>query len=260
MGSLNEFSIVTRAFLKVYRWQQIDTIPFVKLNKTVDQCKIALVSSAGLVLPNQTPFSKKIISGDSSHREIPNNTDVQKLIESHRSRSFDQTGLPWVPPSPNMPTVDTATLYPGMCLLEGTNLSEGRGTTKPFEWIGAPWIDGCNLAKKLNLLALNGVLFRQIHFKPEFSKYAKEMCSGVQVHITDRLNARPTEISLHLISTIMASYPDQFEFRSRFFNLLTGTDQIQEALLNSKSVTEISQSWQPKNTQFDKKRQAHFIY
>ena len=72
MGSLNEFSIVTRAFLKVYRWQQIDTIPFVKLNETVDQCKIALVSSAGLVFPNQTPFSKKIIGGDSSHREIPN--------------------------------------------------------------------------------------------------------------------------------------------------------------------------------------------
>lgn len=93
MGSLNEFSIVTRAFLKVYRWQQIDTIPFVKLNKTVDQCKIALVSSAGLVLPNQTPFSKKIIGGDSSHREIPNNIDVQKLIESHRSRSFDRTGM-----------------------------------------------------------------------------------------------------------------------------------------------------------------------
>ena len=173
---------------------------------------------------------------------------------------FDQTGLPWVPPSPNMPTVDTATLYPGMCLLEGTNLSEGRGTTKPFEWIGAPWIDGCDLAKKLNQLALNGVLFRQIHFKPEFSKYAKEMCSGVQVHITDRLTARPTEISLHLISTIMASYPDQFEFRSRFFNLLTGADPIQEALLYSKSVTEISQSWPPKNTQFDKKLQAHFIY
>jgi len=173
---------------------------------------------------------------------------------------FDQTGLQWVPPSPNMPTIETAMVYPGMCLIEGTNLSEGRGTTKPFEWIGAPWIDSYDLAEKLNRLNLDGVLFRQIHFKPEFSKYAKEMCGGVQIHITDRLTARPTEISLHLISIVIASYPDQFEFRSRFFNLLTGTDKIQEALLNNKSITEISQSWQHKSMQFDKKRQAHLIY
>ena len=173
---------------------------------------------------------------------------------------FDQTGLQWVPPSPNMPTVETAMVYPGMCLIEGTNLSEGRGTTKPFEWIGAPWIDGYDLAEKLNQLNLGGVLFRQIHFKPEFSKYAKEMCHGVQIHITDRLTARPVEISLHLISIVIASYPDQFEFRSRFFNLLAGTDKIQEALLNNKSITKISQSWQYKSMQFEKKRQAHLIY
>ena len=172
---------------------------------------------------------------------------------------FDQTGLPWVPPSPNMPTVNTAMLYPGTCLIEGTNLSEGRGTTKPFEWIGAPWIDGNDLAKKLNQLNLDGVLFRQIHFKPEFSKHAKKMCSGVQVHITNRLTARPVEISLYLISVVMASYPE-FEFQSHFFNLLTGTDKTQDALLNNKPIAEINHSWQRKNAQFDKKRQAHLIY
>ena len=178
----------------------------------------------------------------------------------NRSMWFDQTGLQWVPPSPNMPTVDTAVTYSGMCLIEGTNLSEGRGTTKPFEWVGAPWINGYDLVEKLNQLDLEGVLFRQIHFKPEFSKYAKEMCHGVQIHITDRMSAKPIEILLHLISTIIESYPDQFQFRSRFFNLLTGTDKIQEALLNNTPVTKISQSWQHKSKQFQKKRQAYLIY
>ena len=107
---------------------------------------------------------------------------------------------------------------------------------------------------------LEGVLFRQIHFKPEFSKYAKEMCDGVQIHITDRVSAKPTEILLHLISAIIESYPDQFQFRSRFFKLLTGSDKIQEALLNNTPVTKISQSWQHKSKQFQKKRQAYLIY
>ena len=100
----------------------------------------------------------------------------------HRDEWFDETSLPWVMPSPNMPTLDTATVYPGQVLLEGTNLSEGRGTTRPFEFFGAPWIDGFVLAKKLNELHLPGVKFREVWFTPTFSKFKGELCGGCQLH------------------------------------------------------------------------------
>ncbi|MBI1927417.1 DUF1343 domain-containing protein [Candidatus Poribacteria bacterium] len=149
-----------------------------------------------------------------------------------RSMWYDQTGLPWVPPSPNMPTLETATLYPGTCLIEGTNLSEGRGTTKPFEWIGSPWMDSDKWAETLNDLDLPGVRFRPVHFKPAFSKYANEQCHGVQIHVMERDTAKPTEIVLHLISTALRDYPEQFEFRQSsgryFFDLLAGTDSLRD--------------------------------
>ncbi|MCX7975154.1 MAG: DUF1343 domain-containing protein, partial [Candidatus Aminicenantes bacterium] len=103
-----------------------------------------------------------------------------------RKMWFDETGLPWVIPSPNMPTLDTATVYPGQVLFEGTNVSEGRGTTKPFELCGAPWIDGYELAKKMNSLNLPGVRFREAWFTPTFSKYRGELCGGVQIHVFNR--------------------------------------------------------------------------
>jgi uncharacterized protein YbbC (DUF1343 family) len=99
---------------------------------------------------------------------------------------FDGTGLPWVPPSPNMPTLDTATVYPGTCLIEGTNLSEGRGTTRPFEWVGAPYLDPHELSEGLNGRALPGVTFRPLRFTPSFHKWAGKSCGGVQVHVSDR--------------------------------------------------------------------------
>ena len=145
-----------------------------------------------------------------------------------RAMWYDQTGLPWVPPSPNMPTVETATVYPGICLIEGTNLSEGRGTTKPFEWIGAPWINAERWGDTLNNLDLPGVHFRSIHFTPTFSKYADEMCQGVQVHFTDRDLFKPVVVAFHLIATARQAYPDQFEFiksRGQYFFDLFGWDR-----------------------------------
>lgn len=108
-----------------------------------------------------------------------------------RSMYSDETGLPWAMPSPNMPTVETAVVYPGGCLLEATNLSEGRGTTRPFEIVGAPFLEGWRLADSLNALGLGGVRFRPIQFEPTFNKHAGKLCEGVFVHVTDRLVFEP---------------------------------------------------------------------
>src|SRR5439155_9490142 len=117
-----------------------------------------------------------------------------------RSMYFDETGLPWVLPSPNMPTLETAIVYPGQCLLEGTNLSEGRGTTRPFELCGAPRIDARKLAGRLNDEKLPGVVFRPVRFQPTFHKFAGQPCGGVQLHVTDRAGFQPVQTSLTLLA------------------------------------------------------------
>jgi uncharacterized protein YbbC (DUF1343 family) len=129
-----------------------------------------------------------------------------------REMWYDQTGLPWVILSPGIPKLDTATVYPGMCFIEGTNLSEGRGTALPFEIAGAPWLDGYELAQPLNRLALPGVHFRPLHFVPSASKHAGQTCCGVQVHVTDRAAFRPTVTGLHVIAACRAQAPGKFEF------------------------------------------------
>lgn len=177
---------------------------------------------------------------------------------------YDQTGLPWVPPSPNMPTVETAALYPGTCFLEGTNLSEGRGTTKPFEWTGAPWIDAERWADELNDIALPGIYFRPIYFTPTFSKYANQPCHGVQVHVTDRDRIKPIEVGLHLIATAQQLYPDHFHFlqnRGRyFFDLLAGTDEARLRLTSGESPSMIVQSWEGEVESFAERRRPYLLY
>ena len=181
-----------------------------------------------------------------------------------RGMWYDQTGLPWVLPSPNMPTLETAMLYPGTCLLEGTNLSEGRGTTKPFEWMGAPWIEPERWANTLNNLDLPGTHFRPIHFTPTFSKYADQECYGVQVHVTDRNQFKPVDVALHLIATARRDYSDQFEFienRGRyFFDLLAGTDEPRLRLMKCESPTEIVQSWEAAVEKFTERCRPHLLY
>ena len=147
---------------------------------------------------------------------------------------YEDTGLQWVPPSPNMPTLTTATLYPGLCLFEGTNMSEGRGTTKPFEYIGAPWCDGERWAQTLNVLGLPGVLFRPIVFTPapvnENTKHAKQTCGGVAIHITDRERFRPIETALHmlttLLTTLISEYRDYLVFLTPHFDRLAGNNWL----------------------------------
>ena len=130
-----------------------------------------------------------------------------------RAMWFDQTGLPWVVPSPNMPTLDTAMVYPGMCLLEATNISEGRGTTRPFEIFGAPFIDAEILRRELNDLKLSGVFFRENYFQPTFHKSAGELCRGAQLHVLDRDKFRPFKTGVEIIKRIRQIHGDQFQWK-----------------------------------------------
>jgi uncharacterized protein YbbC (DUF1343 family) len=130
----------------------------------------------------------------------------------NREMWFDQTGLPWVMPSPNMPALDTATVYPGMCLLEGTNISEGRGTTRPFEIFGAPFINAGKFCTELNALKLPGVFFRESYFQPTFHKFAAELCGGAQIHVTNREAFHPFGTGVEIIKHIRKTCPEDFEW------------------------------------------------
>lgn len=177
-----------------------------------------------------------------------------------REMRFDETGLPWVIPSPNMPTPDTAEVYPGQVLLEGTNLSEGRGTTRPFELCGAPWVDGYDLARALNKLNLGGVTFREAWFTPTFSKYQGEQCGGVQVHVTNRAAFRPVSVSLHILSVVRAMYPDKFEFLPDYFDKLLGTASVRKALEQGKPAAEILRGFEKPLEDFRALRKRFLLY
>jgi len=177
-----------------------------------------------------------------------------------RAMWFDETGLPWVIPSPNMPTLDTAIVYPGQVCIEGTNVSEGRGTTKPFELFGAPWIDGFDLARKLDALGLPGVKFREAWFTPSFSKFAGESCGGAQVHVTDRNAYRPFETALHIVRTIREMYPDKFAFHADYFDKVMGMAKVREALEKSLPIAEIMKDYEPGLQAFAQARKAYLLY
>ncbi|MBX3120136.1 MAG: DUF1343 domain-containing protein [Fimbriimonadaceae bacterium] len=130
-----------------------------------------------------------------------------------RAQYHDETGLLWAMPSPNMPTVDTAVVYPGQCLLEGTKLSEGRGTTRPFESFGAPFIDGWKLADSLNAIQLPGVFFRPVQFMPTFQKFKGEVCQGCFIHVTDRRDFRPVLSTVAILQEVVRHWPDEFRWQ-----------------------------------------------
>jgi len=177
-----------------------------------------------------------------------------------REMWFDQTGLPWVIPSPNMPTLETAIVYPGQVYLEGTNISEGRGTTRPFELFGAPWIDGYRLTEKLNQLGLPGVIFREAWFTPYFSKFQGELCGGSQLHVVDRNKFRPFLTSLWIIKTVMDLYPDKFSFYPDYFDKIMGNSEVRLALQAGRSPEEIMQDLEPSLSEFEKLRKHYLIY
>lgn len=184
-----------------------------------------------------------------------------------RTRAEPGQALPWVMPSPNMPTPDTALVYPGTALFEGTNLSEGRGTTRPFEIVGAPFVDADALAARMNALELPGVHFRPLWFTPTFSKHAVELCGGVQLHVTDRDAFEPVRTGLALVQAIHDLYPDSFRFlesatrESRpFFDLLAGNAWIRQAILEGEPLEAIEARWQPDLQRFGQLRSRYLIY
>jgi uncharacterized protein YbbC (DUF1343 family) len=177
-----------------------------------------------------------------------------------RSQWFDETGLPWVIPSPNLPTFDSSITYPGQVLFEATNVSEGRGTTQPFELFGAPWIDGYVLAAELNALNLPGVRFREAWFTPTFSKYKGELCGGCQVHVTDRETYRPIATALAELTVIRRLYGDQFELRDSYFDKLMGTSTVREALLRGESAETILQRFEADLEAFEQLREPYLLY
>jgi uncharacterized protein YbbC (DUF1343 family) len=157
-----------------------------------------------------------------------------------REKFFDETDLFWVQPTPNTTTMDMMLLYPGTCLVEGTSLSEGRGTTRPFEFIGAPFIDGYLLAKRINEKRISSFLARPVSFVPTYQKHMNVRCEGVQLHITDRRQLDAYRTGLKVIETIAELYPYDFQFRQPneegfdFFHLLTGTDCLKNIVINGK--------------------------
>ncbi len=184
-----------------------------------------------------------------------------------RAMWFDQTGLPWVIPSPAMPSLSTATVYPGMCFLEGTNLSEGRGTALPFELAGAPWLDGYALADRLNRRGLRGVRFRPHTFLPASSKYAGQMCEGVQVHVVDRSVFEPLRVGLHLLAACRQLAPEEFTFLPAgpteghpHFDLLAGSSKLREHLQAYGPVDDLVATWAPDLNRFAKTRQPYLLY
>src|SRR5262249_16050118 len=169
-----------------------------------------------------------------------------------RSMDFEQTGLPWVLPSPNMPTVDTAFVYPGQCLLEGTNLSEGRGTTRPFELCGAPWIDARRLAERMQREELPGVRFRPAWFQPTFHKFAGPVCGGVPLHVTEREAFQPGRTSLALLAAVRELAGAHFAWRTEPYefvadrpaiDLLFGSDRERRGLEAGVPAAELARAW-----------------
>jgi uncharacterized protein YbbC (DUF1343 family) len=186
-----------------------------------------------------------------------------------RAMDFDETGLPWVLPSPNMPALDTAVVYPGQCLVEGTNLSEGRGTTRPFELCGAPWLDGPKLARRMNDERLPGVRFRAVSFRPTFQKHAGKDCGGVQLHVTDRAAFRPVRASLALLAAMREMSGASFAWRTEVYefvrdpiaiDLLFGSARERTHLEAAKPWRELAAGWAAEESDFTHRRHTALLY
>lgn len=185
---------------------------------------------------------------------------IVKMGHWTRTQWYEETNLIWVPPSPNLPTMASAVVYPGMCLIEGTNLSEGRGTTTPFEIVGAPWVDGIKLAERLNARALPGSLFRPVAFTPTLSKFSGESCQGVQLHVADRKLFRPLITALTIVEDIRKYHPEQFQFKNAHFDRLAGTDTVRKAIERNEPVAGIVLAWQKDLKEFEISRKKFLLY
>jgi len=188
------------------------------------------------------------------------NLTVVPIQGWRRDMWYDRTGLKFIKPSPNMPNLKTATVYPGLCLLEGTNISEGRGTNKPFLQFGAPWIDSRKLVNNLNRLNLRGIRFEPVSFTPTSSKHKGQLCCGVEIIITDRNAAEPYFAGIGIVETIYRMHPDKFQWRQRHFDRLCGTASVREAIIEEESLKNLKAGWQRDLKKFAQIRQEYLIY
>jgi uncharacterized protein YbbC (DUF1343 family) len=186
-----------------------------------------------------------------------------------REMYWDATDIHWVMPSPNMPTLDTAIVYPGTVLFEGTMMSEGRGTTRPFELIGAPWLDGEGFAARMNAAGLRGVYFRPVNFEPTFQKHAKISCGGCQIHITDRAAFEPVKVGVSLLREGLGSKPGAFKWREPPYeyehdkmpiDILAGSPQLREQIEAQIPLSDIVASWRTGEVEFDEIRKPYLLY
>lgn len=195
--------------------------------------------------------------------------EVIRMKGWRRAMWFEETGLPWVMPSPNMPTVDTSVVYPGSVLLEGATVSEGRGTTRPFEMIGAPYIDPKTLIEELGKAKLPGVIFRPVHFEPAFHKFAGQICGGLQIHVTDRNAFKPVLTGVAMISAIRRLYPNDFAWRQPPyeyvydklpFDVINGSSRLREQIEAEMPLAEIEEGWSDDSHEFADRRREHLLY
>jgi uncharacterized protein YbbC (DUF1343 family) len=195
--------------------------------------------------------------------------EIARMERWQRSMYADDTGQPWVMPSPNMPTLDTAIVYPGTVLFEGTLLSEGRGTTRPFELVGAPGIDAEAFADAMNALELPGSYFRPAVFEPTFQKHAQRPCGGCQIHVTDRNRFRPVLTGAALIQTFRRLGPSSFAWRPPPYeyeheklpiDILAGSDRLRQQVESNVALDEIAASWREDEQAFEQVRRKYLLY
>ena len=201
--------------------------------------------------------------------EIHAELEMEKMSGWERSNQFENIGLHWVMPSPNMPHQGTAAVYPGMCFLEGTNLSEGRGTTRPFEIFGAPFIEPFRFIERLEKFGLAGVKFRALQFIPTFNKYVGELCGGIQIHIINHQVFRPVLMGFAIIKTAFELYPQQFSFKEPPyeyeleklpFDLLTGNPKWRKLLISGANIEEITEDFDESCHKFERVRKQFLLY
>ena len=182
---------------------------------------------------------------------------------------FDEAGLPWVLPSPNMPTLDTALVYPGTCLLEGTNISEGRGTTRPFEIFGAPFVHAETIVNVLKEYKLPGVVFRPLTFQPTFQKHANKLCGGAQIHVTDRERFKPFKTGVAILKAIHNTYPRDFAWKQPPYeyeevklpiDIIAGSDRLRKDIESWVELDAMEKWWRDETRAFENTRRRFLIY
>ncbi|MEO0270496.1 MAG: DUF1343 domain-containing protein [candidate division WOR-3 bacterium] len=193
--------------------------------------------------------------------------EIFRIKNWKRKLFFDDTSFPFITMSPNMIDFETSLLYPGMCLLEGTNISEGRGTAKPFKIFGADFIDPFNLFKKLE--KIEGVRFKPVYFRPMWNKYKEKICGGCEIYIENKRKLKSFKMGLLIIKSIMELYPEKFEFKNppyefekekKPFDILVGNSYVREMLQKGDEIEKIEKKWKKDLKEFDEKRRKYFLY